>query len=910
MSQKAYGSITIIDITDVGSFSVYPMSNMPLTVTYDVSGDPDNTNEKFSPNWADGSSHLVLTPMVYYAGNHITSGFQKVEWRYRYGVNNTGVFINSDDVVCGADGALTLKTNSYLDPNAGNTSGKLTFECYVEYADPISGAVVSAQGQITFTLLMTAPILKNCEIKGENVFLYDEDNDVKAGSENIKLTAHLQNVSRGSVNDGGGWFYYHVYDENWYSLGTDALLYTLAHDATIFTQQDKNGNNVSIDRLTLKYVTLDLGVYDEISVYKLRDGVSGSSVYSVVLGNEDQIIPFETDTAPSGGTKAYDLAFTTICVYRGADDVSDEWDINVESANNVTGDFLTGEDITEKIYKVSAFTPGTGQTLADIQTGYVIFKCQNKEDSSLVLRRRFTVTKVKVGQSPEFYSLEPSYTTVKRTATISGGSTTYSYSPTSITFSAYRNYYNDGWHKESYEGRLFQHGLQSSLQTQYNTNRSSAIHSMSSSSPSASHVTYYLYPAGTNYDQCSLYNSVNGVAPLDVQSVSIISDGQKGDKGDNGQGGYSLVVSNPRITIPCDSYGKVLEDYTFEIPVTLYQGLNKTNFTIDSDFGTPAGIEFDEEKSVLGPVGLSLYEQRKIIMTAQKGSDLGGKTTGQIVIDVSCASIDGTFEMIEFAEWVKHIQPRGAVTFELKTPVSGDDYTIHNGSGHVTFETILRDGTTVIDDNNLVSYEWYKYNMAATTKGYEKISDKTSSTLTVYADDVEHGYAAYKCIATYPLTASDAQTYEVYGSVQDIHDPLQATIVCSLGQQIINSQGRGAVYTRLMQNNEVVDAMPSELFLYQDEDVPANVNSYYKIIPPADADTPGRVQYRVRNGSIWSNGTHTSQYNYTYTFRDIQGMPSPDLGAITDRVFYIDADIVKKKLIVDVEVTEKPTSST
>ena len=58
MPTTAYGSITIVDIGDLGELSVTPQSNQPIMVIYD----PDSNS--YSPNWGD--SNLVLTPVVYY----------------------------------------------------------------------------------------------------------------------------------------------------------------------------------------------------------------------------------------------------------------------------------------------------------------------------------------------------------------------------------------------------------------------------------------------------------------------------------------------------------------------------------------------------------------------------------------------------------------------------------------------------------------------------------------------------------------------------------------------------------------------------------------------------------------------------------------------------------------------------
>ena len=39
----SYGSITIVDITDIGEFSLYPTCDLPLSVIYT----PDNNNYRY-----------------------------------------------------------------------------------------------------------------------------------------------------------------------------------------------------------------------------------------------------------------------------------------------------------------------------------------------------------------------------------------------------------------------------------------------------------------------------------------------------------------------------------------------------------------------------------------------------------------------------------------------------------------------------------------------------------------------------------------------------------------------------------------------------------------------------------------------------------------------------------------------
>ena len=66
MATTSYGKITIIDVTDVGNFSVYPYANGPNTQVF------SEENNTYYPDWTTGN-HLVLTPVVTYAGQDKTT---------------------------------------------------------------------------------------------------------------------------------------------------------------------------------------------------------------------------------------------------------------------------------------------------------------------------------------------------------------------------------------------------------------------------------------------------------------------------------------------------------------------------------------------------------------------------------------------------------------------------------------------------------------------------------------------------------------------------------------------------------------------------------------------------------------------------------------------------------------------
>ena len=84
MAQTTYGSITLVDLTDVGQLSVYPTSNMPLSIIYD----PDQNS--YTPNWGTSSTNLILTPVIYYNNTALTASTTGVTitWRRLVKQNN------------------------------------------------------------------------------------------------------------------------------------------------------------------------------------------------------------------------------------------------------------------------------------------------------------------------------------------------------------------------------------------------------------------------------------------------------------------------------------------------------------------------------------------------------------------------------------------------------------------------------------------------------------------------------------------------------------------------------------------------------------------------------------------------------------------------------------------------------
>ena len=145
------------------------------------------------------------------------------------------------------------------------TSGLLSYLCYVTYTDPETNIPINVVADITFSQIQTALNAKSAWISGEQLFKYDTSSNVTPTQ--ITLTANVANVSITK------WQYKNASD-----VWTDYP--TTADNASITgpTLNVKPTHAVFVgDGATLRIVTSDVDVTDIITIYKVRDGASGSA---------------------------------------------------------------------------------------------------------------------------------------------------------------------------------------------------------------------------------------------------------------------------------------------------------------------------------------------------------------------------------------------------------------------------------------------------------------------------------------------------------------------------------------------------------------------------------------------------------------------------------------------------------
>lgn len=830
MSTKttAYGSITIVDITDIGEFSVQPESNMPLSVIYD----PDQNT--YTPSWSQ-SSPLRVTPVVYYAGKQLdlktTTGLQ-VSWQRKDGGNDAADIDGAHEQVENN----VLKVSSYEPLIApACSSGLLTYICTATYTEPESQTPLTAKGQITFSLVKNAAKVKKCSITGENVFKYNT-NGVLQGAEFITLSGTVSNVSISR------WLYKNS-DGIWTSYPVTAGNNTSNTGAKIKIYADKEDGVFVNDVATIRLNTNDSTVYDICTVTKLRDGAAGNSTVAAVLTNDDQWIACDSNGTPVDG--AFDQAYSKIAILEGGVDVTDDWNIDC---------IPDGATCTFDQNTYTCTVTGIDKNSANVR-----FECT--KDGYTTIYKNFSLTKLvaaKDGVSPTVYSVEPSAYVINRTI---GGVHT----PNTVMFTAYSKTGNSD--KEEYAGRFLVYV--------------DDVLNYTSEDGMTSHL--YSFTDGLNVKsvRCELYKDGGGGDPLDSQTIVVTSDGATGadgKPGEKGDGATNVIIGNQADVIPCDKDGNVLSNMTIHIPYTGYKGIERVDCKFRSHSALPSGMTFGAN------VDASSSGGGNVSFDINKGATLGGKDSGTITLTFTCNGTD----IIHYYQWSKSIQAtngENAVLFQVYAPGGN---IITNGENNVELETHLVDGSREITSG--ITYTWAKYQNGT----YTTVSGQSGNSLTIDAADVS-GYASYRCTAKY-----NDKDYVAYYSVFDKNDPVQAHIYSSVGTQILNNQGHGAIYTKIFRNGEEIDAIKSERFLTEAPEG-SKGDFYYHL-----DKTAKRVTLKKYNGTAWDDATGDDlpKAAYSYTFRDKDGNITTYNGrsTVTDKVFYIDGSFITKKIIIDVEV--------
>ena len=867
----SYGSITIVDIGDLGDLTVTPESNQPTMVVYN----PDDNS--YTPNWG-GNPNLLITPVVYYGTTKLLDSSVAtlpstltITWKYKFG-NSDPTTINPTNPPANH----TITSNGSLQVSANQLSVSnsiLTYIVEVSYVDTALGLdanhPLQASGQITYGLIQNSTTLRMITVSGAGAFLYNSTNVCQNSP--ILLTATPTGVTV------AGWQY--KSGNSWVDIANSA--------SNTLSVNESTSNYFNADVAVFRAVNdiLNPTVYDEHSIVKIRDGAAGTSIDSAVLSNEDQMVPCDKGGNPITG--AFNECTTTLTIYEGNTATYTGWSIAVDQTHGVTGTWnstthtFTATDISEN-------------------TGYVTFTCTKTDHNTLT--KTFSLVKVKAGAdgtdgtSPTIYSLQVDALAVNKTNT----GNTETLTPAKIHFNAYSQTGNGA--KTPYSGKFKVYLDESTTSTTYPSNGTNSTYEYTIPTSIAKSIKVELYDSA-------------GTTKLDTQTIVITQDGQKGDQGN---GGLNFVVGNYSDQIPCNTNGIVIGSANIvkDITFSAYQGINPIYCTATINSGT-----------VTNKITSSITQNTKIALTFVKNTDLGGTNQGTISFTLNAypdsshtTNNDLLGSQVFTYTWVKNTQGidgKSAVAFQVYTP---NGYTITSDSDTVTVSPLLIEGATDITTTVAASnYRWYKYQNG----GYVEITSTTSTdpiyksgrNLIVTGAAVD-SYLSIKGTVSYtPTGETSAITYAAYHAIYDKIDIYQITVISTLGDKLVNSQGTGIIYTKVTKNGEPFDEIVSTAISTGNTATDFNNAVTETGVTGSDPTnycwylTSSSIALYKKTGTSWSavtaaNDPHEASYSWTgLHIADGSAAPLITWGSSKNKAILLNGSIVNKKTMFNVTMT-------
>ena len=912
MATTSYGSITIVDITDVGEFSVYPQGNKAQTQIYN----PDQSgNLAYTPNWAESNNSLVITPTAFYAGKNKTD-VATYSWK-KY-INGSLSQFTTNEVISGTrNEVLTINANILTAANP-----IVTYEVIAQYSSPEFGTTpLEAVGRIDFSLISRGSSAKTVKIIGDNTFAYDTNGNLKNISP-IVLTANYSNVT--TAGTGLGW----KYKVGNTGTASDWVAYpstgpegdsniTTGSTSTLKVHHNQEVSGSSIftgDTLTIKFQAKDINnneISDIFTITKLRDG---GLITSATLTNDNQMLPADKDgNIPAA---AFGEATTTkITIYNEQGEIdTTNWDITISNTTGITykvsknGDNWYDPDNTDKAY---TWVKVIGMT-SSVDTGKISFTCVNKIDNTLRLEKQFSLVKVKAGKDgrePEIYDITANFVAVNKaasTAAVNPGA----YSPSKVLFTATKTVgttTTSPW-AEGYI-QIF------------------ADNSVVDTSTNARGTVEYTF-AGNNITvfKAVLYSDNSFTTELASQSVTVVKDGDRGADGKQGLGAINVVINNEHDSIVCNSANTTTASQTLSITYTGYQGTTPRDTTISAP--TLNGITYTSGgttyTSITGTVthtaGTATGTISFVIPSGATISTNGSSTltfgvlgqhydsNGNLISDSQRTSIEKLFTWSRSAS---PASPDSPVLIVMEYP-EGQLYK-NSGGGPLHINAILYDGNDPVSVENVTSYTWTQYdgtrNQADKYGPLKNGASANNNILTVNAIAVD-SYASFRVVIEY----NDA-TYKGFGSLTDKFDPLQISVHSTIGEQIKNGQGFGALYVKVRQDNKVIDEIPLNIAAVTDlSNAPADATYCILCVKPTNttgkADTVacrGSATLHKKTGNSWDPVT-TRECTYEWTYHDVDGEPITTgvtrHPALTGQCVYIDASLINSKITADVTVTK------
>lgn len=737
-------------------------------------------------------------------------------------------------------------TDSVLTVSANKFNANSTAISYfvtASYIEPITGQTLVSMGQITFSMIKNGSWAQTCTIVGDSIFKYDTDQQI-SGASSITLTGNVNKVSI----------------VEWQYLDANGDYVKYPGSGTTGTLVVNESDNVFVnDKCTIKLTTSDAEVYDIHVITKLRDGARGTDTVSAVLSNDNQMIPF------SGGSGDFSVAISQLTIYEGGVNVTETWAITqsysgvTATASQSAGAHGSANDTTT----VTAFSSG-------VSAGNVTFTATKTGYNTIT--KKFSLVKVESGVdgvSPTVYSVETETPVLIK-------ATNNTFTPPTITFKAYQQ---TGDSKTAYNGRL--QIFENITLEEYDAASPKPTPDASSSTNESSHT--YTPTTSARSFLCILYEKDAFTTRLDAQLAVVASDGQKGEdgkQGPQGEGAVNVIWGNHSDVLTCTHDNKIAAAQTIRIPFYGFKGTERVTCTVTSV--NLLGVAPTKQDSTASQDGF-------IQWVLPAGTSVPSEN-GTLSITFSIAG-QNVVEQYSWSRNTQAVDGQNVVVLDIYTPNGVNQFDQNISS--IVLTARLMDGSADVTADSSVAYQWAKLVSGA----YQDLPNGTGSTYTVQSSTVE-SYASFRLTATY-----NGNAHTAFFAVFDKTDPIQVSVLSSIGAQIINGEGVGAIYVKVTQGADgEVDKIKSERFLEQNPSTAKNGDYYYKL------DSVNKAVTLMKYTTAWGMAPPSEgpKGTYKWTWRNKDGEIITKMNNFTlpttGKVIYIDGAMIDKKIVADVEV--------
>lgn len=910
----SYGTITITDTTDLGQLSVYLTGSTVRQQVYD-----GNTNPvSFYPDWdRTTGTPLLITPHIYFNGQtkSLSDSNIEVAWEKTEGGDTYTLPVSPTTTDCPETvNNKVLERPVNLDINSVGATYTATVTYY-----PIDGdlqTTVQAIATLDLTIanngLQGAPGSSGADAKTLQLigsgshFSYTWDNN-PIGSTTITLSAE-----KSSTVAGIHWYcdgqLIEVNDSPYTALNLSVTTANISTYSPGFSanksaqfqvrETDSSGNEVSG------------GLIDYFTIYKLQEAQPGGSTYSAYLDNDQETIS-ERD-----GALDFTNATTIFHLDKsGQNDLiaNSGWEITITDSGNIT--YTTGKSNfntlptgnNNEVTAVSAMTTDTAwirftahNTANNISDQVKIFTLSK---NSQVISHSLRLDSVVSNRNVNSYTYEPSRIVAGAIVRTGGGTENY-FVANAITATI-----------------------------TYQDNSTSVVRNVANS---PCNIDLADKVSGTNRIPVKnvvvtlTYNN----STVDTQTIAITSNGTDGQDGDDGVSPWSFMLSNQFDAISTDFTYDTSADFTITLPIAAAQGATeKTIYLGGQTYPTISAPPFltitpkyylgNTEVTTSGAVDTVKY-------TIPAGTDISA--TGSITLTLNYAANQSLIQTYTYKAQPEALKP---IRVMLETSPSN---TFENQEGIITITPKVLSGTEEIASGYWSNVKWEAYVENSTTHQMEwtqitstNTSDniyKDGNNLKVKGTAVE-GYIGLR-FSVSVNKGGVVEEHTEYVNLTDIDDPLQVTLHSTIGEQIVNGQGMGVIYARVVRKGDQEDydtVVPDNLLGIGTVAPTSNINTgdfegktgYCQVVLGSNSKPTGEVKYywRTSTSANWTgprgNLSNLYKYTYTWTFRDSDNAPYVLNDSSTPTALnyamsnntqfvYVDASVISNKVTAVVKV--------